>query len=438
MFCSYCGKKLPEDAAFCMACGRKLPEPMVVPEPVVISEPVVVSEPVAIPEPVVVSEPVQVAEEPAVPEAAEAAPVEKKKKKWPLFAAIGVAAAAVIGVLLYFFLPRTYYLPVSVRETQGSGNRVTVRDYEYDEQGRLISVFVRTKYSGMVGTDLSATYKYDKDGNLKTTTLTQSGEKIGTVSYTYKNGVLKDVDADVEDLNYDVTVDKNGRITKIEHKSTDDPDATSFTYKYKYHDNGRVKERDYSYDGGWPHRTVIRYDEEGRMLEQINYQQLSGPDVEEVGRMTYEYDEKGNLCGLRQIAPDTEIKLTLDYTYKGSKIVDVTAKLNAEIEDDGETITIKLELELDVEYDGNEGQITVADFKLRENIGDDDGKEEALEIIEDLQIDFEVDEAGNLISYALSAGGETYTSWETEYEKVTLPRGYHVPYFNDPIWFIQL
>ena len=433
MFCSYCGKKLPEDAAFCMACGRKLPEPVVVSAPVVVPEPVVVSAPV------VVSEPVQVAEEPAVPEAAEAAPVEKKKKKWPLFAAIGVAAAAVIGVLLYFFLPRTYYLPVSVRETQGSGNRVTVRDYEYDEQGRLVSVFVRTKYSGMVGTDLSATYKYDKDGNLKTTTLTQSGEKIGTVSYTYKNGVLKDVDADVEDLNYDVTVDKNGCITKIEHKSTDDPDAAAFVYKYKYHDNGRVKERDYSFTGGnHGYRTVTRYDEEGRMLEQINYEQFDSPELQEVGRILYEYDKKGNLCGLRQIAPDTEIKLTLNYTYKGSKMVDATAKLNAEFLDDEETRTIKLELELDVEYDGNEGQITVEDFKLRENIGDDDGKEETLEIIEDLQIDFEVDEDGNLISFAMIAQGLTVMSMETEYEKVTLPRGYHVPYFNDPIWFIQL
>lgn len=65
MFCSNCGKEVPNDAVFCPECGTEVRKPA--PQPIVISEPVV-----SVPEPVPdAPEPKQTpsqADDPAIPE----------------------------------------------------------------------------------------------------------------------------------------------------------------------------------------------------------------------------------------------------------------------------------------------------------------------------------------------------------------------------------
>ena len=76
MFCSNCGKQLPDGAKFCNRCGAKVkqkpaPEPVFAPEPEPIPEPVFASEPEPIPEPVFAPEPEPMPEPVFVPCSAE-------------------------------------------------------------------------------------------------------------------------------------------------------------------------------------------------------------------------------------------------------------------------------------------------------------------------------------------------------------------------------
>ena len=87
MFCSNCGKQLPDNAKFCPDCGQPIiipettyvsepepePVPVAAPEPVKEPEPVRAPEPVRVPDPVKENEPVDMpmfvpAPEPVVPE----------------------------------------------------------------------------------------------------------------------------------------------------------------------------------------------------------------------------------------------------------------------------------------------------------------------------------------------------------------------------------
>ena len=354
--------------------------------------------------------------------------MEEKKKKWPLFVAIGVAALAVIGALLYFFLPRTYYLPIFVRVSENNGQEITVNEYEYDEAGRLTKAVVLTRYPGDESfTENVTAYKYDANGDLKSATVTQNGKKIITIKYTYKNGALKDMDVttaeDHRGFDYAVKVNKAGRITEIREWDKEVPEAINYTTTYKYYDDGRLKEKDRIFGKGHSYRSVTRFDQEGRQTENIQYE---GETVTQHTRQSY--DDKGNLNKLvyRGIYDEKIAEITIDYEYKGSRLLGGEVMIEAS---EG-----KVKLTMSATYDDLEGEITVDNYKIYGNVDSLDLPDR----LGDFVINFEVNEDGKLLSYTMCCGREVYKQMQTEYEKVTLPRGYHVPYFNDPIWFIQI
>lgn len=132
MFCSKCGKEVPEGSAFCPACGAPVPSggaPRAgVAKPV--EEPPVYEVP---------AEPSGGAPAPAqvAPAAPPAAPAERKKRsKKPLIAAIAVIVLAVAGLVAWRVLTAK---PAHVAEQDQSGTEETV--YEDFEVGdvRLIT-----------------------------------------------------------------------------------------------------------------------------------------------------------------------------------------------------------------------------------------------------------------------------------------------------------
>lgn len=117
MFCSNCGKQLPDNAKFCPDCGQPIiipekpivkepePEPVKAPEPVAAPEPAKAPEPVAAPEPVRAPEPV---DEPVFAPAPEPEPVVPEENRplgpWAYFGYGLLFSIPVIGFILLIIL----------------------------------------------------------------------------------------------------------------------------------------------------------------------------------------------------------------------------------------------------------------------------------------------------------------------------------------------
>lgn len=375
MFCPECGASLPEELQFCIYCGANVTEVKEIECP--------------------------------------KKPGKKPKKKWWIPVLLIVLVAAIAGgVAAYFFMPRTYRLLTKSKNVQSNGYLTTTTEYSYDSEGRLTEFKRTQKHKDMDYTNkTSITYEYSKDGVLEYAVLKQDGKKIADIEYTFSKGVLKDVEVDADE-DYDVKVDSKGRIVRIQ---TENYDAS-----YKYHANGKVKEKDVSY--GDAYRTVNRMNEDGMPTEVITYM-----DGEEYSRTVYEYDENGNFSCIKGYAEGEKITdATITYTYEKKEIVGAVLKVETPAGDG--------EIEFSVKKKGDKYKATVKDIDMD---SDTDVDEEDLEQMEDIVVEFSLDDEGKILDLSITAGDMTIIEMESEYEEMKLPRDYEQPDMGNPMWFIN-
>lgn len=379
MFCTNCGQQLSDSVKFCENCGARVD-----------------------------------AAAPQIPVTAaeQAAPVRKKKKLWPLLtilAVVIIGAAAAAAFLLT--AKKSVYLPTKTTTVTANGITTTYR-YEYDDEGRVIEhvyeVEYPEEYEYMDDIKVEICYEYDENGKLIAAEFDTYGKSF-EVEYEYSGDVLECFHVEVNDysLELEVECDDSGRIEEIK-PSEDDSDISSF--EYEYHDSGVLKSCVMEGDVA---KTEQEYNEQGKLIESKTYLH-----DELVSRIVLDYDDQGNLTLQESHDGDGELtmKLELEYTYEDEMLTGMTMGIEAP---NGDGELLEAEIVFECEWDGLECEMTIDDIS---------GDEEALESIsnstDELEIHFEVDEAGNLLSYEMNAGEDTTMSGTNEYEEFKVSRDY--------------
>lgn len=287
MFCSGCGKPLTPGMAFCQYCGRPV-ETGAQQSGAQNVAPVAQYDPEAFQ----IRFDVPAVQEETVVPVKPAAPKKKKTKAILTVAAIVTAVALVLSCVAgwWFFAgpgaKETVYLLVAERHYNPGGVNYSLVEYEYDEQGRLLSKKIdrgeQTEvwnedlgiYEYVFGeadgtTDGFMEYRYDEHGDLiRTEEKYHKDEDVRTMKY---------------DWEYDGDVPESVQIVNGSYKSSpyyldhDDGMLTSIYYK------GDVK----------TYCSKAEYDEEGRLTEEILFH------MEGDLRYTYEYDKDGRLVEVR-------------------------------------------------------------------------------------------------------------------------------------------
>ncbi len=407
MFCPNCGKQLADDAMFCDNCG---------------------SPQQAQPAPVSVNPGVPVT--PGITWEDATAPAKKKKTWIPIVAGVLVIALLITGCILLFGKKTVYLVSKSV--TESSYGQINTSRREYDDDGRLISIRYITEYDEdyEYGTDSlrELSYEYDKDGNLESAKLeiARDGEDpdIIKVEYSYKKGVLDDIEVDHynDDMEYDIDFTNDGKIKQITILRDDEE---YMVYSYRYHDNGQLKTAEVEYLS-WDQTNKSTYDELGRQIEysySYNGELIYKSETEYMDdttipskTVTINYED-----GEEYARSTTRIETVI----KNKKITELS--ITVENVEDGEKA--KVTLSGDVEWDGLEG---TWEPKIKGDLEEMGYNDEALEM------EFEMDKDGNVGRYEIIMDGETVQSTETEYIAIKVPRNYEHPNANDPIYVVWL
>ncbi len=403
MFCSNCGSQLPDGAQFCTNCGAAQQPATPVP-----------------------------AYPPAPGITYEAATAYQRKPKFPIvIIPILVLALIITAGILLFGKKAVYLATESVNESYHGYTNTTRR--EYDDDGRLTSIRYVTEYNEGYAYGAASLrenkYEYDKDGNLESAKLKFTygdGEpQIIKVEYSYKKGVLHDIEVDHYNdvMEYDIDFTDDGKIKRI----TVFRDGEKFSiYSYRYHDNGKLKSMQFS-NSEWRYSYKSTFDELGRMIEHCNYNSGELSQQTLYQKNLYEYIDDTTICKedvriLYHNGEETNRSTTrIEPVIKGSKATALS--IIVENVENGEKE--KLTLSGDVEWDGLEATWepeVKGDLSLLGYDGDS------------MELEIEVDKAGNLILYEIIIDGETVQSTETEYIAIKVSRDYDPPNVNDPIY----
>ncbi len=425
MFCTTCGKQLADNAQFCDNCGTPLQTatPQSEPNPIPSGIPVYPETPDHYDPYVPTESPVDVQ-----------APVAAGKKKSWLPIVIGVLAVAIIvtvGILL--FGKKTVYLMSESVTTDGDGDKTIVRT-EYDEDGRILSIEQIREYDdGDEDYLRNTTYEYDKKGRIERIEL-EYGERgdMDTieVEYTYDGKKLDDVDikfGDDSDYEYDFEFTDDGHIERVEVTS----ESNTEIYSYEYHKDGKLSsmEREYTYhdeDYGYSSTSKYTYDELGRQVEYRYYE-----DGELRSKTTTEYDEdisypvKTVRTNYNEDGETSTYTTRYEFEMKNKKPVEMTMVLES-VDYDGEKL--KVEISGEIEWDDLEG---TWEPKIKGDL------EEAGMEDNSIEMEFEMDKKGNLLSLKIYSNGELSQKVENEYVAVKVPRDYDANYTNDPMFSLN-
>lgn len=385
MICPKCGKAFPQGAKFCGSCGTAAS-----------SAPAVTHR-----------QPRRKKHLPA------------KKLLLPVFCVAALAVVIVLAVTV--FGKKTVYL-TSETVTDNPTMTQTVKT-EYDELGQVVSTKTTAKYHDEDMTLYNSTYQrkyeYDENGRLLSVKV-KSGSETYKIEYDYdKNGLPRSIECDGAEA--EVACDKNGRITEISWESG--------SAEYSYHKNGALEEAELDY-GTVAYRYV--YDEAGNQLEMTTYVLGEKQSVEEST-----YNEDGQLL----------TQTSLSYS-EGKKISEITtvyrydrSGLPEQIELQVSTEVYDIVLYMQAEEDGLRREFYIvdasADREAMEEIGVDD-TEEFLEFLDE-KLDgepmmvTEYDEHGNVLKL-VTAFNSSETSYE--YTAVKVPRDYRKTTAQDPFRFV--
>ena len=422
MICPKCGAALASDVKFCNVCGapqEQKPQQPQMKQPV-YQQPTYAQQ---------VYQDRQTAMQYAESEHAPAK-AEKPKKKFPIMAVIIPAAVvlvcALVLVLIFAFGKKTVYLMTeNVVETQ---TNIVTYTYEYTEDGKLAyygyELEYKEEYAVYMDSDglrTSATYSYDKKGLPETVEFEING-KTYEYEYVYdKDGDLKGLEGDGQE--FKVKCDDAGRITSV--KSDGDE---SFSAKYSYYDDGVVKKASIRSSGS---ELEYRYNEQGQLTETT-----SGYNGTLYSASENKYDEDGRVVeNVAKTYSYGELvqTTTVSYTYEDG--LPVTYEL--EIEMDEGSVTLVFE----TEDEGLERLFVFADLKVKGMDEADVFAEEDMEMLEKLTVELAYDEYGNMTGSVMKAvdGGEevVVSGQSTSYEAVKVPRNFVMNY-QAPIYFLQI
>ena len=422
MICPKCGAALASDVRYCNVCGapqEHQPQQPQFRQPV-YQQPTYAQQ---------VYQDRQTAKQYVEPEQA---PVKAKRpqKKFPVLAVIIPAAALLLcALVLLFFLAfgkKTVYL--MTENTVESQYTITTYTYEYTEDGKIAYYEYEMKYkegyadyfsSDTVRT--SATYSYDKKGLPETVEFEVNGQ---TYEYEYvydKEGNLKGLEGDGQE--FKVKCDDNGRITSVKSDGDD-----SFSAKYSYHDNGVMKKASVKNSGS---ELEYRYDEQGKLTETT-----SGYNGTLYSASENKYDEDGRIVenvtknySYGELSETT----TVSYTYEDG--LPVTYEIEVEMEDASVTLVFETEDE------GLERVFAFADLEIRGMDEDDMLTEEDLEMMDQMTVQLTYDEHGNMTEMVMQAtdGSEeiVISGQSTSYTALKVPRNF-VMIYQAPIYFQQI
>ena len=392
MFCPNCGTNLPDESEFCVQCGKQLG-------------------------------------------AAPKTKAKKKKSPWPgIIISLVLVAAIAAGLWFFVFSAKetVYLLSREVQVYDNNGQTETVREYEYDGNGRLLSYEESSGHPGnpyqRSGYRLS--YTYDKTGKIIAAELERDEETI-ELEYIYEKGVLVEVTGEGENCEVEASADRNGLIQSLEIM----------------YENGSVCE--YSYE----------YDSEGN-LEAKSYE-ITSDYVNAIAE--YEYDSHGNQISCTYIIDGSEAdSWKAEFDKNGNQTSQsyalggyVYTKWEAEYDEDGFLCAVeydctndsgeKMEYHCEVERDGLEIILTLTCDEqdgewVVELVYDKNGNLlERREEQEDSSVTYtwEYDENGNVIEYSME--GDGYSSSHTyEYIKVRVSEDTVLFDALNPIWFVDL
>lgn len=415
MYCTYCGNPIPDEMRFCPNCGTPVKTVQTPPNEQnqaaacscsPYARPKQGDQQVYVPivdwqTPMEPAQPVQMMEQTPIE------PQKQQPKLWiPIVAAVGAVIVAVVSFLLLGF--KTEYLMTSQVIQDGSREEEWV--YAYDAKGRI----TRYEYVDDFERALRIDYQYDVSGNLKKAVIRNYDSKT-TVNYTYKRGKLQGCTVELpegKDTQVDVYCNQDGTIRSVEYFI--DGRAEQI-WAFQYHDNGLIKTSTREMMGYSNSKTVMHYDDQGRKTEHINYLNSN-----EINRVVYRYDDKGHLLQEKtsyegQVVSDLQYR----YTYKRNKLQSMTIEFA--FNDQKETV------EFACAWKGRVCTMTVKEYDGTGKIVKDD--------LDTIEIQFEIDRAGNVLHYDVEADGETVMHMETEYKKIRVSRKYRKPDpENDPLY----
>lgn len=409
MICPKCGAALANDVKFCNVCGAPQEQQPQQPQfnQSVYQQPTYAQQ---------VYQDRQTAMQYAEPEKA---PVkaEKPKKKFPILAVlIPVAAVLVCALVLGAFLvfgKKTVYL--MTENTVESQYNITTYTYEYTEDGKIAyyeyEMKYKDEYAAYFSADTvrnSATYSYDKKGMPETVEFEINGQ---TYEYEYvydKDGNLKGLEGDGQE--FKVKCDDKGRITSVKSDGDD-----SFSAKYSYYDNGVMKKASIRSSGS---ELEYRYNEQGKLTEST-----SGYNGSLYSATENKYDEDGRV--LENVAKSYSYgeltqTTTIIYTYEDG--LPVTYEI--EVKMDEGTVTLVFE----TEDEGLERLYEFADLKVKGLDEDAMPAEEDMEMLESITVELAYDEFGNMTEMTMKAADgdvEVVLSGQsTSYVALKVPRSF--------------
>lgn len=229
---------------------------------------------------------------------------------------------------------------VRIKEEEYNGDNQLDYLYEYNEKGDQIRY--ENYEDGVLDYGYTYTYEYDKDDNVLVR------EEYG-LDRTYKGCEKYEYDKDGNEIRYEnydyannltsYTVseyNKNGDITSRKEYDSYGDLQYSYTYKYKYHENGEIKKEERYVDDVLSR--IYEYDEYGfeTAWEEFDDQGESSY------RYEYEYDEYGNYTeakGYRHGELESTVKAKCDEYGRMTSYVEYDA--------DGEKVS-----EYECEYEG--------------------------------------------------------------------------------------
>lgn len=259
MYCSNCGKLLPDGSRFCYECGQPVSPDAVKPVNETVKN---VVPPYGSP--------------------------KKRSRVW-LWILIGVLALAAVGTGLLFLVKAIVsgrdlgdWRRTKVAYLDQDLNVTSFTEYQYDETGNMIR---------QIG--------YDGDGNVETTRI---------ISYDDGSWIRqKEYDEDGElSFTAKAEYDENGNLVKV----TIFEDDKKYWFTYQYDEQNRmIGSKDYDDEGNLSGRYQMRYDDDDHMTEQTYYDKDG--TVSSVNK--YEYDDDGNRVLMSYY--DGDGNLTVEYRY---------------------------------------------------------------------------------------------------------------------------
>lgn len=347
MYCTKCGHKIMEGAAFCPSCGTPVaskPSGQVQQAPPSAQASQV---PQASPAP-------QVPQEPAAPQSqpgqvTSQPPAPKKKRGLIIGIVAGVVALAAIAIVVVLVvLPKT--------TSRGIWMATKVTFEQKNKTTGKTSANVTTKNIDKNGALVSETYEDSSpDSTYKSETKYTTNDQGFCESGSRKVTFGDSSDDETEYLDkYNWTFGNDGMPSELNVVEKDD-DSTRCTYEYD--DKGNIRKRSYSYKAFSAYSGTTEFDEQGNLTHAV-----TEDDGGKIHETTYEYkrDASGRLTGCTYTRTEKstgkkalEGTSTFEYDENGNIVKEEIKESSYDLEDNGKRTDTEATYEYEYTYVDN-------------------------------------------------------------------------------------